>query len=406
MKFLHTADWHLGRKLEGKYRHAEQTKVMDEICRIAHDEDVDAVLIAGDIYDTFNPPAESESLFYETITKLNAAGERAVILIAGNHDSPDRLTAADPYGRALGVLTVGYPKDIPEMFDRGPNKVACLDTSESFARIRLRNNATFALIALPYPSEARLREVLSERIDDEKATLNYNTHIREFLATAAEHFRDGEPAIVMSHLFLQGGLESESERPIQVGGAYSVDPLSFPPNAQYVALGHLHRTQEFKGPEGTVVRYAGSPLQYSFSEAGQEKSVTIVEIEDGILTYRVVPLHSGRPLINKEHLEGLEELEQFLDEVDPNAWIAFSVTLDDALPLGYLEELSKRHKGILKHIFRYRINEDTNQEAIPVSSLSLEEQFQRFVHQRGEKLDNNVLELFLKLATEEKEASA
>ncbi len=403
MKFLHTADWHLGRKLEGKYRHAEQKEVMEEICQIAHDEDVDAVLIAGDIYDTFNPPAESESLFYETITKLNAAGERAVAVIAGNHDSPDRLTAADPYGRALGVLTVGYPKDIPEPFDRGPGKVACLDTAESFARIRLRTNETFALIALPYPSEARLREVLSERIDDENATLNYNARIREFLANTSECFREGEPAIVMSHLFLQGGLESESERPIQVGGAYSVDPLSFPTNAQYVALGHLHRAQNFKGPEGTVVRYAGSPLQYSFSEAGQEKSVTILEIEEGVLTHRTVPLRSGRSLINKENLESLEELEQFLDEADPDAWIAFSVTLDDALPLGYLEELSKRHKGILKHIFRYRTNEGTDHESTPVSSLSIEEQFQRFVRQRGEEPEDDVLKLFLQLAAEDQE---
>ena len=401
MKFLHTADWHLGRKLEGRYRHDEQTQVMDEICRIAHDEDVDAILIAGDVYDSFNPPAESESLFYETITRLSAGGMRAIVMIAGNHDSPDRLTAAEPYGRALGVITVGYPKDIPEPFDCGTGRVACVDTAESFARVRLRNGTTVALLALPYPSEARLQEVLSSDIDDENITLNYNRRIRLFLEEGARHFRKDEPAIVMSHLFLQGGLESESERPIQVGGAYSVDPHSFPLSAGYVALGHLHRAQNFKGPDNLIVRYAGSPLQYSFSEAGQEKSVTIVEFEGEEATHRIVPLKAGRPLIHRDGLEGVEALNHFLEEADPDAWISFSVMLNNALPPGYLEELGKRHRGILKHIFHYHTTESTKEDAVPVSMLTLEEQFKRYTRERGEEPSSDVLELFLKLAIEE-----
>lgn len=401
MKLLHTADWHLGRKLEGRYRHEEQSLVMDEICRIAEQEDVDAILIAGDIYDTFNPPAESEALFYETITRLNAGGTRAVILIAGNHDSPDRLTAAEPYGRALGVITIGYPKDVPQPFDRGEGKIACLDTAESFVRIRLRSGETLAVLALPYPSEARLREVLSERIDDQETTLNYNARIRQFLAEGAGHFREDEPAVVMSHLFLQGGLESESERPVQVGGAYSVDPLSFPAGAGYVALGHLHRPQNFRGNNETVVRYSGSPLQYSFSEAGQEKSITIVEFEGTTAIHRAVRLRSGRPLINKDGLNGIRELDTFLSEADPDAWIAFSVTLNEALPPGYLESLGEKHRGILKHLFRYQTDEESNADRAPVSSLPLEEQFLRFVRQRGEEPDQDVLELFLKLASGE-----
>src|SRR5689334_21764985 len=112
MKILHTADWHLGRRLEGRSRHDEQSRVLDEICDIAAEEDVDAVLIAGDIFDSYNPPAESESLFYSTMTRLSDGGRCAVIVIAGNHDSPDRLIASNPYARVLGISTLGYPIDI------------------------------------------------------------------------------------------------------------------------------------------------------------------------------------------------------------------------------------------------------------------------------------------------------
>lgn len=402
MKLLHTADWHLGRKLEGRYRHDEQTAVMDEICRIAEDENVDAVLIAGDVYDTFNPPAESEALFYETMTRMSNGGRRGVVLIAGNHDSPDRLTASEPYGRALGIATLGYPKDVPATFDRGPDRIACIDTAESFVRLRFPDGRTLAVLALPYPSESRLREVLSATIEDADIHRNYNARVREFLAEAAERFHPDEPSVIISHLFLIGGLESDSERQIQaVGGAYTVDPLSFPTGAGYVGLGHLHRPQEFTGRDDLSIRYAGSPLQYSFSEAGQQKSVTIVEFEGTDATHREIPLSSGRPLIRNDKLRGLGELERFLDEADPDAWISFTVTLKDALPLGYLETLNDRHRGILKHIFLYEEEEGTAGDLPPVDSLPLEEQFRRFVRTRGEEPDDDVVNLFLQLATGE-----
>lgn len=400
IRLLHTADWHLGRKLEGRYRHQEQVAAMDEICRIVDEEKIDAVLMAGDVYDAFNPPAESESLFYETVARISNGGQRGVVVIAGNHDSPDRLMASDPYGRALGVITVGFPKDSPLSFDRGPGRVACLDTSESFVRVRLHNGETLAVLALPYPSEARLREVLSERLDDREAGVRYTERLRKFMARQGENFRDGEPGIVMSHVFVRGGDSSESEREIQVGGAYSVDLASFPAAARYVALGHLHRPQEFVRENSPVVRYSGSPLQYSFSEAGQQKSVTIIEIDGEKTTHHTLPLTSGRPLINRNDLTGTAELEQFLDEADPQAWISFTVVLDEALPVGYLEGLNRRHSGILKSLFTYR-RRDEGGEAIPVSTLSREEQFRQFVRHSGEEPDQEIVDLFLKIVAEE-----
>ncbi|WP_339062863.1 exonuclease subunit SbcD [Tepidibacillus marianensis] len=111
MRVLHTADWHLGKTLEGRDRQQEQIKVMEEICQIADDEQIDLVLIAGDIYQTVNPPAWAEQLFYETIHRLSNFGKRAVVVISGNHDQPERIRAAHPLADKQGVYLLGLPTD-------------------------------------------------------------------------------------------------------------------------------------------------------------------------------------------------------------------------------------------------------------------------------------------------------
>ncbi len=400
MKLLHTADWHLGKRLEGRNRHDEQVDVLREICEIAERENVDAVILAGDVYDTYNPPAEAETLYYRTIIRLIDGGRRPVVVIAGNHDSPDRLKASDPYGRALGVVTLGYPEEVVETFDHGAEGVAVLDAAPSFVRLRLPSAEHLNIVALPYPSEARLGRLLSERLDDEDAGSHYERAVRELMARAAERFVDGEANLVMSHLFVAGGKESESERPIQVGGAHSVYGESFPPEADYVALGHLHRPQEFTGHDGTPVRYAGSPLAYSFSEAGQQKSVTIVEIEGGTTTHRTVELTAGRPLVSRKGLKGVEELESFLEEVDPEAWIAFEVLLKHALEIGFVRRMHQKHQRIVKPVFRYsEPNKDV--DVRPLETLSIEEQFVRYVRTLEKEPSQEVLKLFSRIVGEE-----
>lgn len=401
MKLLHTADWHLGKHLEGRSRHDEQVDVLREICEIAEREDVDAVILAGDVYDTYNPPAEAETLYYRTVIRLIDGGRRPVVVIAGNHDSPDRLKASDPYGRALGVVTLGYPEEVIETFDHGPEAAAVVETAPSFLRLRLPRGEHLNIVALPYPSEARLGRLLSERLDDEDAGTHYERAVGELMARGAEGFVDGEANVVMSHLFVAGGKESESERKIQVGGAHSVYATTFPESASYVALGHLHRPQEFAGHNETPVRYAGSPLAYSFSEAGQQKSVTIVEIEGDTTTHRTVDLTSGRPLVSRKGLNGVEELERFLAETDPEAWIAFEVTLDEALEIGFVEKMHNVHPGILIPNFRYHDVKKDGDDRPMISELPIREQFTRFVRERqGEEPSDEVIALFMQVVGE------
>ena len=109
MKILHTADWHLGKRLDNFNRLEEQILVLNEICQIADDQAVDAVIIAGDLFDTFNPPVEAIDLLYKTLKKLTNRGKRPVIAIAGNHDSPSRIDSPDPLARECGIIFMGLP---------------------------------------------------------------------------------------------------------------------------------------------------------------------------------------------------------------------------------------------------------------------------------------------------------
>ena len=136
MKILHTSDWHLGKRLDDFPRFEEQQAVMNEICKIAGNENVDAVLVAGDLFDTFNPPTEAVDLLYKTLKKLTNNGKRPVIAIAGNHDSPDRIEAPDPLARECGIIFAGYPATVVPAFELETG-LKILQSEEGFIEINL-----------------------------------------------------------------------------------------------------------------------------------------------------------------------------------------------------------------------------------------------------------------------------
>ena len=137
MKILHTSDWHLGKKLERFSRVDEQKNVMEEIVRIADEENVDAILIAGDLFDTGNPPVEAVELYYRTLIQLSKKGVRPVIAIAGNHDSPERIEAPDPLARECGILFVGNPDTCPPVFTVSDTGLTLINTQEGYAEFRI-----------------------------------------------------------------------------------------------------------------------------------------------------------------------------------------------------------------------------------------------------------------------------
>ena len=382
MRVLHTADWHLGRTLEGRSRLAEQEAFLDQLVEIVKEERIDLVLVAGDVYDSVNPPAAAESLYYDALARLSGQGERAVAVIAGNHDHPDRVAAATPLATRHGVTLVGLP----------------LAQAVSVAIPRTGERAVIA--ALPYPSEARLNELLHAALDEEELRSAYSDRVGNLLRRMSEAFRPDTVNLAMSHLYALGGSESESERPIQVGGAYTVHPSALRVGQQYAALGHLHRPQRVDGDE--TIRYSGSPLAYSFSEAGQAKSVVVFDAAPGTA---VVPkelfLTCGRPLVRWRSAGGLAEVHRWLDEGrDANAWIELELELDEALTMEQIAALRASRDGLvhIRPIYPGRGEED-GRELRGRGSVPPDELFRRFYRKmnNGAEADDALVRLFLEL---------
>lgn len=384
MRILHTGDWHLGRTLEGRSRQEEQEAFIDELVAIVSDQRIDLILMAGDVYDSVNPPAAAEKLFYEACARLTAQGTQLVI-IAGNHDQPERVAAASPLVAEQGISLIGLPIQAP-------------------IHVKVSRSHEEAIIAaLPYPSESRLSELLSLDEDEQNLRIQYSAKVGKLMTQMAQQFRRDTVNLAMSHIYVLGGLESDSERPIQVGGAYTVSPSELNIGAQYTALGHLHRPQLVKGE--SLIRYSGSPLSYSFSEAGQTKSVMILDVApDKPPILEEVYLSCGRPLVKWKCQGGLEEVHSWLREGrDQHAFIDLEIKLNEAMALGDIQELRKAHSGII-HIRPIYQEQGDELSLTERTSLPLSEMFSHFYRRQhgGAEPEAELVDLFMSLVEEDK----
>lgn len=391
MRILHTADWHLGKTLEGRSRLTEQEAFLDELYLLVLDQQIDVLLMAGDAFDTVNPPAAAEELFYASLARLSDKGKRQVIVIGGNHDHPDRIMAAAPLAQEQGVTLIGKPIQYSYLFDIP------------------RTNQQLHLAAVPYPSESRLNEVLADDLDETVLQKQYHERVRLLFQQLTADMRADRVNIGMSHLFVAGGHTSDSERPIQVGGAYTVYPSAFPSILQYVALGHLHRPQNVKH-EGTTVRYSGSPLAYSFSEAGYSKSVTVLDAHPGQpVQSEEIFLSSGKPLVQWKATEGLQQVYRWFDEQrDRNAWVDLELHVEHSLSIEEIHRLRKAHPGLI-HIRPMFKTSGQEVEGERLERIPIEELFRKFYERQtgGAQPEEPLVQLFLALIqTEDAEDSA
>ncbi len=330
MRILHTSDWHIGKRLSDRERLGEQREALDEIARICEEENVDLILVAGDVFDVYTPPAEAEELFYAKIKEI-AGKDRAVVIVSGNHDDGVRLAAAAPFAADAGVYLFGNkPKKIPLGGERG---VKAVEAGDFYVIIRNQKGEEVYINALPYPNEASLRE--------EKSEESYGEKISRRIRRGEEGLRQGLPYILLTHLFIAGGAVSDSERDIDLGGARAV-PLSLFPKGAYVALGHLHRPQKC----AENVRYSGSLLQYSFDEANNEKSVLLLETQgEEVRVVKSIPLSSGKKLVRLE-CNGAGEALKILPSYSEN-FVELTVNLDAPLTSDETESLKDACPGLI-----------------------------------------------------------
>jgi DNA repair protein SbcD/Mre11 len=366
MKILHTADWHLGKRLENHPRHAEQVEVLAEICAVADREAVDVVIIAGDLFDVFVPSNDSVDLFYKTCKQLTNNGLRPVIAIAGNHDSPERIETPDPLARACGIVFVGFPNSVVQPFELSTG-IAVTRSDAGFVEIKLPNfTYPLRLLLTPYANEYRLRlnlgkdnpedslrQILTEHWYDlsEKYLKKPSENAENDVYTeGSSHFQEGVNFGV-AHLFVMkdGGEppeEPEDERPIFVGGAGAVFTDCFPLELQYVALGHLHR-QQVIATEPCPIVYCGSPLAYSFAEENQEKYVIIVDIEPNqAADFRKVALTKAKKLLRGRY-ESVDEAIEWMQQF-PDALIDLTIVSDSFMKNQDTRRLKEAHTGLIR----------------------------------------------------------
>jgi exonuclease SbcD len=404
MKILHTSDWHLGKRLESFSRIEEQREVMDEICDIALQQNVDVVLVAGDLFDTINPPTEAVELLYHTLKRLTNNGQCAVVAIAGNHDSPDRIEAPDPLARECGIVFAGYPNSqiTPFCLDSG---IKVLRSDSGFVELQLpRCNAPLRLFLTPYANEVRLRMCLGQENNEQELRNVLTDH----WVKGALQYADGEGVnVLMTHLFMikEGTTppeEPEDEKSIlYVGGAQTVFSESIPPSIQYTALGHLHRRQVIDQTNGPVV-YSGSPLAYSFSEANQDKYVILADVEPGqkaVVTS--VELKKCRRLLRKR-FEEVQTAVNWLIE-NPDVYVELTIVSDNFLSAAERRQLNDAHARIVAIIPEVR-NLDLQTYQVPQIdvSRSMEELFVDFFqHSKQQQPNERIMNLFKELLAED-----
>ena len=395
MKILHTADWHLGKRLDSFSRMDEQKLVLNEICEIAEEQSVDIVIVAGDLFDAFNPPVEAIELLYKTLKRLTNNGKRPVIAIAGNHDSPDRIDSPDPLARECGILFMGFPNSELQTLQL-ENGFEITKTDKGFIEFKLPEYSyPLRIIATPYANEVRMKEYFGE----EKEVELINSLQKGWEEIADTYCDEKGVNLLIAHLYMlkRGGdilEEPDGEKPLRIGTADLVYSDAIPTQIQYTALGHLHRYQNV-GPSEKPVVYSGSPLVYSFSEAGQQKHVNIIEVEPNKMAQlERVSLKSGKQLVRKR----FNNIDLAVDWLNKNQYTLVELTLesDDYLKSEDLKRLRNAHHEIV-HIIPIVsndniLNSNTKQINLNQDITALFSDY--FKYAKGQAPNEEIIELF------------
>ncbi len=380
MKILHTSDWHLGRALYGRKRHAEFEDFLDWLLKTIVQEQIDVLLVAGDVFDTGTPGNTAQALYYRFLHHVAASCCRHVVVIAGNHDSPSFLNAPRELLKALDVHVVGSPAE--DLNDE------LLILSDAQGRPEI------IVCAVPYlrDRDIRVAEAGESIADKERKLIEGIRNHYAGIVSLARQKRDALgvdiPVVTMGHLFTAGGktVEGDGVRELYVGSLAHVAVSIFPDDLDYVALGHLHVPQ--KVGDSDSVRYSGSPLPMGFGEAGQQKSVVIVEFfspkaASDAQSNEQTAGWRGRSLIKLIPVPVFQKLERIqgdltlilnrireLAESDVQAWLeviyegdavagGLRQHLDDAVSGTQLDMLCVKNSRVMNRVLRRTCDQET-----------------------------------------------
>lgn len=385
LRILHTSDWHIGKRLMGRERLDEQAEVLDEIARICDGENIELVLIAGDVFDTYTPSAEAEDLFFTKIKRI--VGEtRVALIISGNHDDGTRLTAITPLSEEQGIYIVGNTRKSLPVTDGfcGKRKIRATASGKGYTVFENDRGEKAFVSTLPYPNEARFKE--------EKSDLPYVEQMKKWMDEGEAGNGEKLPSVFMAHIFVAGGICSDSEREIDLGGARAI-PIEALPNSDYIALGHLHKKQHMG--KGNCF-YCGSPLQYSFDETS-DKAVKVFDLTGaGAQNLKDVPLCSGRKLVRLQ-AENVETALALLDNY-PESLIELKLILFEPLTSADTAALAEK-ANLISLVTEVQMEEELSFQSR--KGLSDEELFTSFYRSAyGADPKEELKTLFLKTLSE------
>jgi exonuclease SbcD len=397
MKILHTSDWHLGKSLEGFSRIEEQEEILEDIIKIVEENDVDAIVIAGDIYDTYNPPSAAERLFYKTIKKLGKGGERKIIIVSGNHDSPDRITASNILSRDHGAYVVSYPGDMNGYLEKPQEGL----TFNGYNMIIDFENEILNLGLLPYPGESRLKRFYSNSIEEKEHFDGFKSILADIFNKIDEGFSEEHFNMFVGHMFAVGGDTSDSERSIQLGGTMGIEKGMFPEKADYCALGHFHKPQVISRSKN--VYYSGSILPYSRGEETISKSVILIETENSKLkSLDIIPLRNVKP-IEVWRFKSVDESMEYLEEnIDRQVWSYIEIEMDRPLLQDEIKKMKSMKEDILSIV--PIISREENRESVEFKEEKIDQVFKNFyMNTYSSEPEDDILKKFLSLVEEGEE---
>ena len=379
MKILHTSDWHLGQKLTGRDRDEEHRLALDWLADFIGQEKVDVLVVAGDVFDIHNPPNSARELYYRFLRKLIQSRVRHVVIIGGNHDSPNMLEAPKELLQLLGIHVVG---------------AATGDVSDEIIELKdAEGKVELVVAAVPFLRDQDLRkafegETTIERYERIREAIR--AHYEEVAAAIREKYGTEIPVIATGHLYATGASSSAKQDNIYLGNLENIAAEDFPEIFEYVALGHIHRPQAVGGIEH--IRYCGSLIPLNFSETKDDKLVVLAELENGKL--KAIKEQTLPVFRRLKTIEGdLEYIKKRLSQLDKDyrdglsPWVELVVDEEHPEP-GLADDLREFASGLHPEILAIRLKRQASKSLDELvggelDALSPEEVFLRRCEAKG-----------------------
>jgi len=380
MKILHTSDWHLGAKIEGKDRLDEQEKVLNEIVKIADDFDVSAIIIAGDIFHNKMPQAAAEDLFFRTVEKLSDNGNRLVFVLSGNHDDPERLGAGKPLAERFNILLATDLNSIDISRTKVDSRSRVIDAGEGF--VKFKRGDEFATIAfLPFLSNNLAKELGGQE--------TFQSSFEALSKNVCKHFSSDSFNVFVSHAFLSGAKLADGSK-VSVGDSLALSLKNLPDNAHYIALGHLHSAQKI----GSNAYYSGAITELRVRDA--EPQVLIVDGDNnGLKEVNKVALKNAIK-ISEISVPNIAFAYKKINENAPEDYVYLTICQESPIRQNDVNALRAQFPKIVNIKF-ISTQAKTNPQVIEnFKAISDRELFSEFYkHVTGREPSSELVELFL-----------